>query len=160
MIGKQHVYVSEVSEVNPGEQSLVMRSKNVSFNDILTIEEHIEYRADPTNPERFVVVMAWSLVYAWSIRHVAVKLFSLALILHPSRRTTMKHECQISVNLFGMSYLEGQVTKSIGANAAKGRLALEHVINAIETEVRGFSDNITVRQRYYYSLWDRRLCLC
>ena len=60
----------------------------------------------------------------------------------------MKHECQISVNLFGMSYLEGQVTKSIGANAAKGRLALEHVINAIETEVRGFSDNITVSQSF------------
>lgn len=63
----------------------------------------------------------------------------------------MKHECQISVNLFGMSYLEGQVTKSIGANAAKGRLALEHVINAIETEVRGFSDNITVSQSLYHT---------
>ena len=58
MIGKQHVYVSEVSEVNPGEQSLVMRSKNVSFNHILTVEEHIEYRADPTNPERLVPTQA------------------------------------------------------------------------------------------------------
>ena len=53
MIGNKQCYVSEVSEVDPREQTLTMKSRNWSFNDIMVMDEHIEYRPDPTNPNRY-----------------------------------------------------------------------------------------------------------
>ena len=53
MVGDKHVYVSEESEIDPVKQTLTMRSKNVTFGNIMVIEELITYSADPAHPSRY-----------------------------------------------------------------------------------------------------------
>ena len=52
-VSSKHCYVSEVSEVDSRAQTLTMRSKNVTLNELLVMEEEITYKPDPANPNRF-----------------------------------------------------------------------------------------------------------
>jgi hypothetical protein len=52
LIGDQQTYVVEISEIDPKEQSLTLRTKNITLADILVVDEAISYRADPQNPSR------------------------------------------------------------------------------------------------------------
>eukprot|EP00051_Salpingoeca_urceolata_P005174 m.70911 g.70911 ORF g.70911 m.70911 type:complete len:183 (+) comp14114_c0_seq1:416-964(+) len=47
LIGEAAVYVSEVSETDPHARTLTMRSRNLSFDNILSIEERVTYSAHP-----------------------------------------------------------------------------------------------------------------
>ncbi|PRT55797.1 Protein UPS2, mitochondrial [Wickerhamiella sorbophila] len=50
VLGGQSVsYVREVSEVDPKNKVLVMRSQNLTFSNILSVYETVTYRPDPTN---------------------------------------------------------------------------------------------------------------
>lgn len=43
-------FVSEHSEVNPRNQTVTLRSRNVSFDNFITIDEHLVYSRHPQNP--------------------------------------------------------------------------------------------------------------
>ena len=59
-------------------------------------------------------------------------------------RTLMRQECRVSVNMYGGSYLEGAVTSSVAANAAKGRQAIDHVINAVDAEITDMAKSFSM----------------
>ena len=122
MLGHSRCYVSEVSEVDPAQQVLSMHSRNVSFNETLVMDEHIEYRADPQNPNRHVARMPAGPLSA--------------------RRTIMTQECRVTVSLYGGSYLESVFASTIAGNATKGRQAIEHVISTLDAEVQSIAQNI------------------
>jgi hypothetical protein len=52
MIGDQHAYVVEISEIDPIKQTLTMKSRNVTLADFMIVNEHIVYKSDPLNPHR------------------------------------------------------------------------------------------------------------
>eukprot|EP00048_Salpingoeca_helianthica_P022197 m.16969 g.16969 ORF g.16969 m.16969 type:complete len:190 (-) comp7006_c0_seq1:29-598(-) len=52
IVGDHKAYCVEESVVDPVAQTHIMRSKNFTLNQFLTIEEHMNYRMCPTDPSK------------------------------------------------------------------------------------------------------------
>ncbi|RPA89650.1 MSF1-domain-containing protein [Choiromyces venosus 120613-1] len=49
--GTEESYVREVSEVDPRQQTVTLRSMNLTGSNIISVQETVVYSPDPSNPE-------------------------------------------------------------------------------------------------------------
>ncbi|KAI8140536.1 protein MSF1 [Fennellomyces sp. T-0311] len=64
-------YVREISIIDPKQKTLTMRSQNLTMNNLLSVEESIEYREHPEDPSRTqftqqATISAGSLMSRWA----------------------------------------------------------------------------------------------
>lgn len=85
---------------------MVLKTINVTFGTFLTVDENLNYKPHPTDPNK----------------------------------TLLQQDATVSVEGVPLGhYMEDLLTKSICSNAGKGRLALEWVIEKINSEVKGIA---------------------
>jgi len=96
-------FASEHSAVDTNNKTLTLKSRNLTFNNILSIDEKLVYCPHPTDPSK----------------------------------TLLRQENEISVSNVPLTgYMESLIQNTMSAQAGKGRLALEHVIDVIKTDTR------------------------
>ena len=57
ILGCTRIHAVEASRVDPQQQKLQMVSQNVTFCNLLTIKESIEYSPDPSDPTKCALVL-------------------------------------------------------------------------------------------------------
>lgn len=107
IIGTPNVcYATETSTVNPVERNMTLKTVNITFGRILTVDENLYYKSHPTDPSK----------------------------------TLLQQDATVSVAGVPLGHLmEDLLSKTISSNAGKGRLALEWVIEKINSEVQGIA---------------------
>uniref|UniRef100_A0A8C8CZC6 PRELI/MSF1 domain-containing protein n=1 Tax=Oncorhynchus tshawytscha TaxID=74940 RepID=A0A8C8CZC6_ONCTS len=104
-------YIQEHSVVDPIEKTFWLQSSNITFTNMVSVDEKLTYRPHPDDAEK--------------------------QILHSCLcRTILTQEALISVKGVSLSsYLEGVMASTISANAGKGREAMEWVIRKLNAEI-------------------------
>lgn len=94
--GNRTCYASEHSQIDRATKTLSLRSRNLTFNNIINVDERLVYSVHP----------------------------------HDANKTLLKQEAVITVqNVPLIDYMENLLATRIGSNAAKGRLAIEFIID-------------------------------
>ncbi|XP_032427054.1 PRELI domain containing protein 3B isoform X1 [Xiphophorus hellerii] len=102
-------YVQEHSVVDPKQKTFELQSTNISFTNLVSVDEKLTYKPHPEDPGN-------GLLCAF--------------------RTVLTQEALISVKGVSLSsYLEGLMANTISVNANKGREAMEWVIRRLNTEI-------------------------
>ena len=98
--GNRTIYASEHSKIDLHNKIMSLRTRNLTLNSIINIDESLEY------------------------------------IIHPDdeTKTLLKQEAIITVkNVPLIDYMENLLASTINTNAHKGRLAIEYVIEKMNT---------------------------
>ena len=115
IIGGENVaHVLEVSEVNPRTRTMVLRSRNLSMNQLIDMEEVCTYQADDTQDDHHTCFN----------QEVKISVFGVSLHMLRSR---VEEFC---LNRFKM-------------NAMAGRLGMEQVIEKVIAERLTTSSSLT-----------------
>ncbi|XP_037771150.1 PRELI domain containing protein 3B isoform X1 [Chelonia mydas] len=117
-------YVQEHSVVDPVKKTMELKSSNISFTNLVSVDERLIYKPHPQEPENAISGLAW-----------------LSFCHHDATaRTILTQEAIISVKGVSVSsYLEGLMENTISSNANKGREALEWVISKLNAEIEEFT---------------------
>ncbi|KAG8513335.1 PRELI domain containing protein 3B [Galemys pyrenaicus] len=115
-------YVQEHSVVDPVEKTMELKSTNISFTNMVSVDERLIYKPHPQDPEN-------NYFFLHDCR-VIIKLCGFR------PRTVLTQEAIISVKGVSLSsYLEGLMASTISSNASKGREAMEWVIHKLNAEL-------------------------
>uniref|UniRef100_A0A2K6FP15 PRELI/MSF1 domain-containing protein n=1 Tax=Propithecus coquereli TaxID=379532 RepID=A0A2K6FP15_PROCO len=116
-------YVQEHSVVDPVEKTMELKSTNISFTNMVSVDERLIYKPHPQDPENILT----NLLYRLGDPN-GVNVFC--------SRTILTQEAIITVKGVSLSsYLEGLMASTISSNANKGREAMEWVIHKLNAEI-------------------------
>nr|XP_048676036.1 PRELI domain containing protein 3B isoform X2 [Caretta caretta] len=142
-------YVQEHSVVDPVKKTMELKSSNISFTNLVSVDERLIYKPHPQEPENYgfcptglgPAPCSWVLrPGAWFLSAIS-GLAWLSFCHHDATaRTILTQEAIISVKGVSVSsYLEGLMENTISSNANKGREALEWVISKLNAEIEEFT---------------------
>jgi hypothetical protein len=107
--GNKTCYASEHSRIDLSRRQFELRSRNLTFNNIINVEEKLTYQVHPND----------------------------------EKKTLLTQEAEITVrNVPLIDYMENLLATKINANAHKGRLAIEFVIQKMNTITDDAADTV------------------
>ncbi|KAM4582359.1 PRELI domain containing protein 3B isoform 1-T2 [Fundulus diaphanus] len=142
-------YIQESSIVDPKERALELQSSNITFTNMVSVDERLTYKPHPEDPEKYVPDIFYFFIFLFfNCSEVPCTNFCLISFKPSFFRTILTQEAIISVKGVSLSsYLEGVMANTISTNAGKGREAMEWVIRRLNTEIEELAATARVTMR-------------
>ncbi|XP_043977915.1 PRELI domain containing protein 3B isoform X2 [Gambusia affinis] len=128
-------YIQESSIVDPKEKMFELQSSNITFTNMVSVDERLTYKPHPEDPEKYISCYSFSFSFCvvnCDVLNFLSDFFQIIILF----RTILTQEAIISVKGISLSsYLEGVMANTISTNAGKGREAMEWVIRRLNAEI-------------------------